>query len=388
MTDTSTSSPPEERTAKRDAKKEKRKHRKQTDSAGGGSEKKHGKSKKKEKRQRNSSTPDRSDDDDRSERRRKKKREKKHKHHKPIHDHDEPSRRDEKMVSSSAIEYYPPPLKSAYMQQNSNTTSNNNNTPSSSPTTKSSSAPQAETITLLLFYQYVEPPWTELQFRKAYEFVQSRGELYRLTGRMRVAREGLNCTLTGSYRDVRDWCNDLRQFDGRDLGNKTVTTAPDDGDETSTVVTEFANTEFKLTDDLPPKQRFPKLHAFEVVELVNYGLAGGRAPEIGVYGGRHLEPKEYHEKMCEEDTVIIDVRNHYEANVSIYYCYITWFSFCYLHWVGRNNILHFALLTIVVTLVSLLMPKNIDWKVRSTRKGSQNDRSNDEKEYGISNMAR
>ena len=124
---------------------------------------------------------------------------------------------------------------------------------------------------------------------------------------MRVAREGLNCTLTGSSHGIRSWCTDLRKYDG---GRSKI------NPETNEKVTEFASTEFKLTDDLPLKQRFPKLHAFEVVELVNYGLAGGRAPKIGQYGGTHLEPEEYHKKMCETDTVIIDVRNHYEANVS------------------------------------------------------------------------
>jgi hypothetical protein len=28
-----------------------------------------------------------------------------------------------------------------------------------------------------------------------------------------------------------------------------------------------------------------------------------------------LEPEDYNNKMCEKDTVIIDVRNHYEANI-------------------------------------------------------------------------
>lgn len=31
--------------------------------------------------------------------------------------------------------------------------------------------------------------------------------------------------------------------------------------------------------------------------------------------GTHLEPQDYNKKMCEKDTVIIDVRNHYEANI-------------------------------------------------------------------------
>ena len=164
-------------------------------------------------------------------------------------------------------------------------------------------------VTLLLFYQYVEPPWDESQFRNAYEYATNEAAGRCITGRMRIAREGMNCTLTGSPGDVRGWCGAMRSFDGGRSG------AIDAASGTAGRRTEFADTEFKLTDGLPPGQRFPKLHAFEVVELVHYGLAGSRAPDLSAYGGTHLEPEEYHVKMCEPDTVIIDVRNHYEANI-------------------------------------------------------------------------
>lgn len=121
------------------------------------------------------------------------------------------------------------------------------------------------------------------------------------------------------------------------------------------MVTEFANTEFKLTDDLPPKQRFSKLHVFEVVELVNYGLAGGRAPQIGQYGGTHLEPEEYHKKMCEEDTVIIDVRNHYEANVSLW------------------HVVAVSCIALQLTVFGTF----IDWTIWPTKRWSPNDWPND-----------
>ena len=199
---------------------------------------------------------------------------------------------DDKIASSSAIEYYPDEAKPKVgvggggNNDGGDTTTNN--------------------ITLLLFYQYVEPPWDDTQFQTALKYVTHQGEKNNITGRMRVAREGLNCTLTGSYDGIRNWCAALRKFDG---GRSKID--PVTGEK----ITEFANTEFKLTDDLPPKQRFPKLHPFEVVELVNYGLAGSRAPPISKHGGTHLEPSDYHKKMCEKDTVIIDVRNHYEANI-------------------------------------------------------------------------
>lgn len=287
MTDTDSSTPPDA-AVKHDKKKKSKKHKKKRSESdcSSGDVQKH-------KKRKHETT----DVDDVSASSDKKKHKKKHK--KSKHKHKESREADEKIVSSSAIEFYPKPLKSAYVEKNK---------AAIEPTGESKpAAAGGDTITLLLFYQYVEPPWDESQFQTALKYVSDRGEHHKLTGRMRVAREGLNCTLTGPSEGIRGWCADLRKFDG---GRGKVD--PVTGEK----VTEFANTEFKLTDDLPPKQRFPKLHAFEVVELVNYGLAGGRAPQIGQYGGTHLEPEDYHKKMCEEDTVIIDVRNHYEANVS------------------------------------------------------------------------
>ena len=153
--------------------------------------------------------------------------------------------------------------------------------------------PGKDLTTLCLFYQYVEPLWDVATYHKAKAFVEAAGEKHGITGRMRVAREGLNCTLTGSYDGIRAWCRELRTFGDRE---------------------EFKKTEFKLTDHLPRGQLFPKLHAFEVTEIVNYGLGGSKAPPIGKTGV-HLEPEDYHVKMGEKDTVIIDVRNHYEANI-------------------------------------------------------------------------
>ncbi len=147
--------------------------------------------------------------------------------------------------------------------------------------------------TLLLFYQYIEPMLDESGFQELFNHVQSTLENHEITGRARVANEGLNCTLTGSYDGIRLWCKSLRSFANGKY---------------------FSDTEFKLTDNLPMGQSFKKPHAFRVDEIVNYGLAGERAPKVTMTG-EHLEPKDYHEKMTEDNTVIIDVRNHYEAAI-------------------------------------------------------------------------
>lgn len=152
---------------------------------------------------------------------------------------------------------------------------------------------QNNSTTLLLFYQYIEPVLDEDGFRSLLYHVQTTGDKYNITGRMRTAYEGLNCTLTGSYDNIRAWCKDLREYENGKY---------------------FGETEFKLTDNLPSGQAFPRLHAFKVEEIVNYGLNGVKAPSIHMTGV-HLEPKDYHKKMMEDETVIIDVRNHYEAAI-------------------------------------------------------------------------
>ena len=147
-------------------------------------------------------------------------------------------------------------------------------------------------VTLLLFYQYVEPPWDSEMYHKVLQYMQQLGDSLHLTGRMRGAKEGLNCTLTSSHESILKYCAALREFH--------------EG--------EFKDTEFKLTTDLPRPQAFPSLKVMPVTELVHYGLDGEKAPPIE-YTGVHLQPAEYHEKLAQSDTVVIDVRNHYEAAI-------------------------------------------------------------------------
>eukprot|EP00928_Gymnodinium_smaydae_P037502 TRINITY_DN26019_c0_g3_i1.p1 TRINITY_DN26019_c0_g3~~TRINITY_DN26019_c0_g3_i1.p1 ORF type:complete len:720 (-),score=176.79 TRINITY_DN26019_c0_g3_i1:76-2235(-) len=153
---------------------------------------------------------------------------------------------------------------------------------------------EAGGVTVVLFYQYKEPPWSPEEHKKMIAWAEESGKRYKLGGRMRVAREGFNCTLTGRFGQtgVRGWCRELRE------------TFPDP----------FAETEFKLTDGLPQKMAWSNLEVQHCEELVGYGLAGSRAPPLKS-GGVHLEPSEYHAKLSEPGTVVIDVRNGYEADV-------------------------------------------------------------------------
>jgi hypothetical protein len=183
---------------------------------------------------------------------------------------DKPSR----IVASSAIEFYDEQIKHQ-------------------KTSTSQKAQMNFALSLLLFYQYIEPVWDDSTYNFMLTTLQKLGKDLHLTGRMRVAREGLNCTLTGSHESIVEYCKTLRRL--RPL--------------------EFANTEFKLTSDLPQAQKFSNLKVFNVVELVHYGLEGSKAPPIAKFSGTHLEPEDYHKKISESNTVVIDVRNHYEAAI-------------------------------------------------------------------------
>ena len=180
------------------------------------------------------------------------------------------------IVASSAIEFYDQKIKEKVVKEEITAT-----------------AQKQFKISLLLFYQYVEPVWDDKTYQFMMNKLQQVGKDLELTGRMRVAKEGVNCTLTGSHENIVKYCKTLRSLRPK----------------------EFAATEFKLTNDLPLAQKFPNLKVFKVVELVHYGLEGPKAPPIAKFSGIHLEPKDYHQKLGESNTVIIDVRNHYEAAI-------------------------------------------------------------------------
>lgn len=153
-------------------------------------------------------------------------------------------------------------------------------------------------MTLLLFYAYVEPAWSPPQHKATIDWADGVLRSNDCTGRLRVAREGFNGTLTGSYDGIRAFTDAVRGYNN---GSFAHMNNKDD---------------FKLTDNLPIKQKFPKLKVFSVKELVNYGLGVDNAPSVfNGHGGVHLHPEEYHKKLQEDNTVVIDVRNSYENEI-------------------------------------------------------------------------
>jgi len=148
-------------------------------------------------------------------------------------------------------------------------------------------------ISLVLFYQYVEPPWTEKEHKEALKSVIGLGTKVGIKGRGRCAAEGLNCTLTGPPDVVRAFCNGLREW------RPAL----------------FNETDFKITDGLEKAHCFKALTIQKKDDLVAYGLPTEVAPALNKSNARHVEADEYHRLMTNPDSVIIDVRNFYESNI-------------------------------------------------------------------------
>lgn len=148
-----------------------------------------------------------------------------------------------------------------------------------------------EGITQILFYQYVEPVWSARRQKQALAEIHRLAAEHDVTGRGRIALEGVNCTLTALPAGARAFCEGLRRWDP-DLFNET---------------------DFKLTDGLKTTEKFKALTLKNTQELVAYGLGGERAPLLKQNTAKHLEADEYHAMLGQKDTVVIDVRNYYET---------------------------------------------------------------------------
>lgn len=145
-------------------------------------------------------------------------------------------------------------------------------------------------VTILLFYAYVRPSWSKEEhaeaIRWAYETLKKNG----CTGRLRVAREGFNSTLSGPHEGIRAFTQALREWQPK----------------------HFANTDFKYVDGLPENQMLKGLKVWPVQELVTYGFANESVGSIE-RGGNHLTPQEFHEAQSDPNAIMIDVRNYNES---------------------------------------------------------------------------
>ncbi|MEQ9230896.1 MAG: rhodanese-related sulfurtransferase [Cyclobacteriaceae bacterium] len=134
---------------------------------------------------------------------------------------------------------------------------------------------------VLLYYCYAHIEDAE-DFREQHHLFCIENNL---RGRIIVASEGLNGTVSGLHADCEKYMNEVLS-DPR-----------------------FAHTEFKV--DTTPDHVFSKLHVRLKPEIVHVGL---HHIDPTIRTGEYVEPEEFRQilKNQDEDTVILDVRSDYE----------------------------------------------------------------------------
>ncbi|MFB5945773.1 oxygen-dependent tRNA uridine(34) hydroxylase TrhO [Albibacterium profundi] len=110
-----------------------------------------------------------------------------------------------------------------------------------------------------------------------------------LVGRIIVADEGLNGTVSGTVDACRQYMESIHA-DQR-----------------------FAKTDFKIDDVEVPS--FIKMHCRYKPEIVHSGLRDPGLINPNEETGVHLDPKDFLEMKDQEDVVILDVRSNYEHNL-------------------------------------------------------------------------
>ena len=151
---------------------------------------------------------------------------------------------------------------------------------------KSQSKPLDERYTVILFYKY-----TNIQDSQAVQTWQrSLCQKLNLTGRIRLATEGINATLEGLQADIATYIEEMKKTDLADFKNIDIKTSIGSG------------------------EAFNKLSVKIHPEIVVFGLKNDIDPNQ--ITGIHLKPEEL-KKMYDnnEDFVVIDMRNDYEYRV-------------------------------------------------------------------------
>ena len=138
---------------------------------------------------------------------------------------------------------------------------------------------------VLLYYCYAPIEDPEQFAAEHLKFCKSLG----LKGRVIVASEGLNGTVSGSPDACQAYMDHVHA-DPR-----------------------FAKTDFKI--DYSPIHAFQRMHVRHKSEIVHSGLRDPRTVDPNRRTGKHLKPVDFLEMKDRENVVILDVRSNYETEV-------------------------------------------------------------------------
>ncbi|MBE9586536.1 rhodanese-related sulfurtransferase [Mucilaginibacter sp. JRF] len=137
----------------------------------------------------------------------------------------------------------------------------------------------------LLYYCYTTIADAEQYAADHLKFCKQLG----LTGRIIVADEGLNGTVSGTAEACQAYMDAIKA-DGR-----------------------FGSLEFKIDEVDEPS--FVKMHVRYKSEIVHSGLRDPHIINPQQQTGKHLEPVEFMEMKDRDDVVILDVRSNYEHSL-------------------------------------------------------------------------
>jgi UPF0176 protein len=142
---------------------------------------------------------------------------------------------------------------------------------------------EKEKYQVLLYYNYVHIEDPEAFAADHLKFCKEIG----LKGRILVAEEGINGTVSGTMEQTRNYM-DMMHADEK-----------------------FADMIFKI--DESEEHAFKKMHVRPRKELVTLRLEDDINPlELT---GKYLEPEEFHEALQDEDVIVLDARNDYEYDL-------------------------------------------------------------------------
>jgi UPF0176 protein len=136
---------------------------------------------------------------------------------------------------------------------------------------------------VLLYYKYVTIEDPEEFAKQHLQFCKELG----LKGRILVAKEGINGTVSGTVAQTDTYMETMKQ-DPR-----------------------FADIVFKI--DEADGHAFKKMHVRPRKELVTLRLKEDVDPRK--ITGKYLSPKEFYEAMQDKNTVVLDARNDYEYDL-------------------------------------------------------------------------
>jgi UPF0176 protein len=142
---------------------------------------------------------------------------------------------------------------------------------------------EAMNYRILLYYKYVHIPEYEEFAKEHLQFCKELG----VKGRILVASEGINGTLSGTVEQTDAY---MLYMHNHPL---------------------FKNIVFKI--DPSEGHVFQKIFVRPKKELVTFRLEEDVDPNE--LTGKHLSPKEFFEKMQDEDVIVLDGRNYYEYDV-------------------------------------------------------------------------